>query len=312
MSGRKYSEVQLANSIKDAISCRLATEQTYARAESLVSSLREAAAATRSLKPLAESAQETLAEIKAQLDSLRDKFDERHMARLSLEQVQTERRKVDGLKTRLEDIDRQCRAGSNAASLRARLVTVLNLLEKKHDEIEPWLRDVYSTFDEECRVLLARVDDEIQRTGSIGTLTADIDKRVTQFDKHMDDVSKRQTLDAERRYVASALEKVCTSIAFKPKLLPQSGPLDDLVLEVDTRSYGVIRFKLELDGQIQSDSKLDESSCCVNFTMIEEKLRTFGVLSEFRYEDDVPVHLRKGEKDLPGPDAVHTQTTGQK
>jgi hypothetical protein len=310
MSGRKYSEIALTASIRDAISCRVAATQAYARAESLVFSLAEGAVTTPALKPLADSARETLAQIKRQLESSSQTQDQRRLASLTLTQVQAERQNVQHLKEQLEQIDAKCRAGNNAASMRSRLLTVLNLLAQKHDEIEPWLRDVYSSFSAECRSLLARVDDQIKRTGSIGPLTDEIDTRVRQFDEHMDQVSERQTRDAERRYVASALEKVCKSIAFTVTLLPQNGPLEDLVLAVDTHSYGVIRFTLKPDGKIESNSQLMESSCCVNFTMIEDKLRNFGVLSEFRYEDQVPVRMRKGEKDLPQPAAGRTRHQG--
>jgi hypothetical protein len=301
MSGRKYSTVELNNNIRQAIRCRLEAEETCARAESLVASLAQAAATTTSLEPLVASAQETLNAARLQLQSTQKTFDQGHIAQLSLSEVQQERRKVQHLAAELRQIDERCRAGTDAAATRASLVGLLDLLEKQRDEIEPWLRDVYSRFQDDSRSLLARTDNEIRRSGTITSLQGEIDQQITQLDEYMEQVSKRRTLDSERHYVAAALEKTCKDMAFEPKFLPQTGPLDDLVLAVNTFAYGVIQFRLQLDGAIHSDSMLSESACFADYTMIEDKLRNLGVITEFRHEDDgQPVRLRRGAKDVPG------------
>jgi hypothetical protein len=301
MSGRKYSEIELNNNIREAIRCRLEAEEACVRAESLVASLAQAAAMTTTLQPLVASAQETLDAARQQLELTKETFDDGQMAQRSLSEVQRERSKVQHLTVALKQLDERCLAGNYAAATRAKLASMLDLLVKQRDEIEPWLRDVYAQFQEDSRSLLAQADNEIGRSGTINPLKEDIDQQIRKLDEHMQKVSERRTQDAERHYVAIALEKVCIDMAFGPKYLPQDGPLDDLVLEVNTFAYGLIHFKLQLDGTIHSESKLVESSCFANYTTIEEKLRDLGVLTEFRYEDDgKPIRLRRGAKGLPG------------
>ena len=303
MSGRKYSEIELTNSISEAIRCRLEAQEACARAESLVASLAQAAATATSLQPLVASAQETLNSARLQLQLTQETFAEERMAQLSLSEVQQERRKVQRLASELKQIDERCRAGNDAAATRARLVSMLDLLDKQRDEIEPWLRDVYSQFQEDSRSLLAQADNEMRRSGAINSLQDQIDQQITKFDEHMENVSKRRTQDAERHYVSVALEKTCRDMAFDPKFLPQIGPLDDLVLEVNTFAYGLIHFRLQLDGEIRSDSMLSENACFADYTKIEDKLRALGVITEFRYEDgNQPIRRRRGAKDVPGSD----------
>ncbi len=300
MSGRKYSLVELANNVREAIRCRLAAEEACARAESLVVALVEAARSTPSLRDAASSARDALVEIKSQLDILAETFDESQMMRLTLADARQERQRVERLKSNLDRIATRCRAGNEAAMLRAELVAVIDRLQKDRDEIEPWLRDVYDPFTQETGRLLEQSDRQIRATGSINALADQIHQQIAHYEAMMERWAERRVLDRERRYVADALKTVCREMAFDTKLLPQNGPLEDLVVEVNTFAYGIIEFRLQLDGTIRSQSEIIEASCCVNFSMIEDKLRGLGVLSGFRYEgDQQPVRLKKGEKSLP-------------
>jgi hypothetical protein len=300
MSGRKYSLVELANNVREAIRCRLEAEEACAHAESLVAALGEAARSAPALAQAASSAEKTLAEIKNHLDVLSKNFDESRMMQLTPDQVKQERQTVERLKSSLERIAGQCRAGNEAAALRAELTAVLDRLQKDRREIEPWLRDVYDPFTEETRLLLEQSDEEIRRQGSIGALAERIRQQIISYEAMREKACERRLLDRERRHVANALKSVCSEMAFDANLLPQNGPLEDLVVEVNTFAYGMLEFRLQLDGTIRSRSEMIEASCCANFSMIEDKLRALGVLSGFRYEaDQQPVRIRKGEKSMP-------------
>ncbi|MEW6209240.1 MAG: hypothetical protein AB1631_12790 [Acidobacteriota bacterium] len=311
MSGRKYSLVELANNVRGAIRCRLEAEEACAHAESLVAALTEAARSTPALMEAASSAGRTFAEIKNHLDDLSKTFDESRMMQLTLDQVQQERQRVERLKLNLDRISNECRAGNEAAALRVELVAVIDRLQKDRDEIEPWLRDVYDPFTEETRRLLEQSDEEIRARGSISALAGRIHQQIARYEAMREKAAERRLLDRERRHIAYALKSVCAEMAFDANLLPQSGPLEDLVVEVNTFAYGMLEFRLQLDGTIRSRSEMIEASCCANFSMIEDKLRALGVLSGFRYEaDQQPVRLRKGEKSLSDSEPGATRREG--
>jgi hypothetical protein len=300
MSGRKYSQVELANNVREAIRCRLLAEDAFARADCMVVALAEAARATESLKTLASSAQDALTAIGQQLRSMKDNFSESRLMSVTLGQVQEQRREVDHFRSQLEQIIQKCREGNHAASLRAELVAVLDFMQKNRNNIEPWLSDVYGEFTEGIRSLIKLADQEISSARITRSAEENILQRIMEHDKLMEKVTQRRAMDADRQYTARALEKVCTELGFSPKVLPQKGPMEDLVLEVDTYAYGIIHFRLQLDGTIRSQSELIEASCSSNFAKIEDKLRELGVISGFRYEgDQQPVRLRKGEKSFP-------------
>jgi len=300
MSGRKYSQVELANNVREAIACRMAAAEAYARAQTLVAALGEAAATTAALKSLAASAEATLNEIRQQLESLKDLFHESQMMAMPLSQVRAQRQKVEQLKTQLEDIAKKCREGNSAAAQRAELSALQKLLEKNRLDLEPWLRDVYDNFTQETTELITHADQEIQATGAMPSVAGKVPEQAAQYQHMIAKVDERRKSDAERQYIAQKLQQVCKEMGFDAKLLPQKGLLDDLVLEVDTYAYGLVHFRLQLDGTIRSQSEMIEPACCLNFAMIEDQLRTMGVISSFRYEgDQQPVRLRKGEKSLP-------------
>lgn len=302
MSGRKYSEVELANNVREAIRCRLAAQETLSRAESLTAALTDAARTTDSLGPVAQAAQETLSQIREELRLLSEQFQESRLMRLDLSEVRRRRERVESLRTRLQTIIHQCREGQSAAGLRAELARVEDELARSCDELEPWLRDVYETYTRETRELSDRADQEIRATGSLGLLSQQILAHGAEFQGMLDQASERRGQDADRRYAAEALRKVCVSqMGFSARLLPQNGPLDDLVVEVDTIAYGIIHFRLQLDGTIRSQSEMEVASCPANFKEIENHLRLLGVISNFRYEgDQSPVVITNDAKPMPG------------
>lgn len=306
MSGRKYSEFELANNVREAVGCRVAAQEALSRAESLTAALAEVSRTTAALAPAAQIAEETLGQIRAELGAMGARFDQAQLMQLDLMEVRRQRAKVESLRAQLETIIRQCREGQSAAGVRAELARVADDLTRNHNDLEPWLRDVYATYAQETRGLLAQADQELNTTGALKTLAQQILAHSAEFQGMLDRASARRGQDAERRYVAEALRKICVSeMGFSARLLPQTGPLDDLVVEVDTVAYGIIHFRLQLDGTIRSQSELTVASCPANFKEIEKHLRAFGVISNFRYEgDQSPVVISDDAKPLPGGEAA--------
>ncbi len=301
MSGRKYSQVQLKNSIRQAIDCRLQAENACIKAESLVNSLAEAVQTTSSLDDAAESAQAALAEIQQQLVSMKTDFNELNMNHMDLSQVQKHQKAVDRLKERLEVIAQICRQGNIAAAQRAELTALIDQIERSREDRQPWLGDEYGVFANEIRNLLTSIDKEIKQTGTMQNSADKIPIQSDRYNSMIEKVSKRRKEDAERKYIASALQKVCKEMGFSATLPPQKSPLEDLIVEVDTYAYGLIHFRLQLDGTIRSQSEMIDTSCNLNFGQIEDQLKSLGVISCFRYEgDQQPVRLQKGEKSLTG------------
>ncbi|MGH9935242.1 MAG: hypothetical protein ACREAM_03295 [Blastocatellia bacterium] len=312
MSGRKYSEVELANNVREAIRCRLAAEEALSRAESLTAALTDAARTTDALGPAAQTAEETLSQIREELRLLSEQFQESRLMRLDLSEVRRRRARVESLRTKLQTIIHQCREGQSAAGLRAELARVEDELARSHDALEPWLRDVYETYTRETRGLSSQADQEIRATGSLGSLSQQILAHGAELQGMLDRASERRGQDAERRYAAEMLRQVCVSqMGFSARLLPQNGPLDDLVVEVDTMAYGIIHFRLQLDGVIRSQSEMVVASCPANFKEIEKNLRSLGVISNFRYEgDQSPVVITDDAKPLPNDELLVFEKRG--
>ena len=313
MSGRKYSQVDLQNNVREAVRCRLAAEDALASAESFYKVLSDAARTTESFKPAARVAGDSLEQIRQELKSLGSKFQESNLMRLDLSEVRRQRKRVDDLKGSLESISRQCREGQSAAGLRAEIQRVADEVDRRSETLEPWLRDVYEEYKAQTSDLLRRADEEIRATGSTGALAQQVPAHAARYESMLNRVEERRNKDAERQYVAKALQKICTrEFGFSAKILSQEGgPLDDLIVEVDTFAFGIMRFRLELDGDIHSQSDADVSACPTNFKQIEEHLKSLGVISNFLYEaDQSPVVISNQAKPLPKDDLLVSTNRG--
>ena len=293
MSGRKYTQAELANNLREAIHCCLAAERTCDRAQSLVASLEQATQIASALQPWAEQARQTLVQSHVELDALHACLKEDRLISISLEEVRAKRSRIDALLATLDETVRRCREGSLAAAMRSEIAQVALQLTQARDSIEPWSRDTYADFSMETSRLLDDADKELRRHGNLNAVADRIQMQVTAFQAMLRLVDERRRLGAERQYIAEALEKVCREeLGFTVRRLPQNNPVDDLVLEVDTFAWGLIHFRLQLNGAIRSLSPMVAASCPANFGRIEQKLRQLGVITGFRYEgDQTPVTL---------------------
>lgn len=301
MSGRKYSQVELAAQVREAIRCRLAAEQALGAAEGLATSLAATAQTVAALQDAAHSVERTLGELRGELASMEQSFAEANLMRLDLAEVQARRQHVDELRRQLDEVARSCREGFGAAGLRVEAARLVEQSAREREALGPWLGGEYDDFAASAASALAETDREIRATGAAASAASRLGALGERFDQLVARVAERREQDADRRYIAEALLQICKAdLGFAARILPQAAPIDDLVIEVDTFAYGLLEFRLLLDGTIHSQSALVETSCPVHFGTIEKRLRALGVLSSFRHEDDErPVVIEKDEKPVP-------------
>ncbi|HSS76187.1 MAG TPA: hypothetical protein VLV54_05525 [Thermoanaerobaculia bacterium] len=307
MSGRKYSQVELAAQVREALHCRLAAEQALSAAESLAGTLAETARTVAALESSAQSVEQTLGELRGELTALEETFVEANLMRLDPEAVRARRERVDALRHRLDEVARSCREGFGAAGLQVEAARLVEQSARERSTLRPWLGSEYDDFAADAAATLAETDREIQATGAAASAAPRLRALGERFDELVARAARHQEQDAGRRYIAEALRQICKAdLGFAARILPQEAPIDDLVIEVDTFAYGRLEFRLLLDGTIHSESELVETSCPVHFGTIEKRLRSLGVLSNFLYEDDErPVVIEQDAK--PAPDGARIQ-----
>jgi hypothetical protein len=301
MSGRKYSQIVLKNTIKEAIECGIELRNAYDRAQSLVHALSKASQSTKELETLRDSGISLLRAAGEELDSLDSRCNESSMRRLKIDQVSEMKRSMQSLKGEIDDLSDRCRRAGEAAAKRIILEALQGHLVEKRDGLEPWLPGAYQVLCSDIAFLLGEIDGLIRKNGAIDSLDGEIEAINARYRVSIGAAMERQKKSREREYIAGALADVCKVMGFKVATLPQKSVVDDLVLEVDTYAYGVMHFRLELEGSIRSQSEMIRASCDKNFQEIEDGLRGLGVVSRFCYEgDQSPVCLRKGENRIPG------------
>jgi hypothetical protein len=301
MSGRKYSQVALQNNIREALHTRAAAEEMCQYAESVVEALGEQVEKAGALQPLAEASRQTLSQVRQELGEIEKQLSQSPLHRLDIAKVRRHRDKLSALQGELDAVVQKCRAGEVAAAQRAELAAICHRWENNRQELEPWLQDVYENFSKAVQGALRSADEEIRTSGKMSTTApriADLDRR---YKSMLAKASERRKQDAERHYIADSLENVCKEMGFTAEQLPGKSVLEDVIVRVNTYAYGEIDFHLELDGTIRSQSEMRETSCHTHYGEIEDKLKSLGVVSKFRFEaDQRPVRLEKGAKSLSG------------
>jgi hypothetical protein len=297
MSGRKYSRVELLTSVREALTCLREAEDAVRRAAPLAQELERAAIDSEPLRPAAVSIRATMRVLNERVASMTAEYTESHMMRLDPVAVRRRRDDVDTLRRDIEDVMRRCRDAAGAVAVRAEMSACLVQLEADRSRLEPWLGDRYASYVERTRALLSDL-------GATSTISSRVAAHAAELDSLRQQASERSALDTERRYVATALQRVCRDeLGFTARLLPQSTPIEDLIVEVDTVAYGLMQFRLELDGTARSESEV-LGSCPSIFGRIEDTLKTLGVVSAFRYEaDHRPVRLEQAARELPAMEA---------
>jgi len=122
----------------------------------------------------------------------------------------------------------------------------------------------------------------------------------------------------KRLHVIKALRAVFRDMGFAEVSPPDyEDPKDrtsPVVIEVDTRARGRIRFTIDLE-RISGDSELLHEHCIDDFAALTDALQNaYGIGTAFQMPDGTPLPrlIRKGEQSLPGtiPAARHDERPG--
>ncbi len=300
MSGRKYAKYELERNIRESLQCKVEAWDLLIEAGARVNALAESMQNVPALKSILDKAQADMAEIQQKLAETDKDLTSSKLKRLSSEKVRTYRADITNLRRKLEEIIVDCRKGQTGGSLRVEIASMLNQLNMQQETIRPWTDEAYDNLHEQVKELLKISDQELHMTGSVSVSMDDINDLLNKFSVIRKQAAEIRFQDEQRRYVLEALLAVCKELGFAGTTFEQDRPDDDLIVDVNTYSHGVIRFRLMLDGTIRSASEMVEASCGERFTVIEDKLRNIGVVTGFRYEGDQrPVRLERNAKSLP-------------
>ena len=169
------------------------------------------------------------------------------------------------------------------AKLRAKSSTsrdevVAQLVELGSDAVPPLLKALDS---KDYKIRIAAAEALGARVVALGAGVQSTTTRVEEL----------QQAHERRLYTLKGLRDVCSRLGFAevggPRYESQRGD-SAIVLTVDTRSKGRITFKLGIDAQIETDSKMNPKYCASEFGRLSAELMTaYGIQSQFaRVEAD--------------------------
>jgi hypothetical protein len=302
MSGRKYAEYQVERSIREALQCGMDAADLAAEADSQLQALAELADGVPAVKAFMNSVESVVGEVRQRLDVIERELTAKRWFGLSLERVGALRAELANLRNRLRGEVERCRASQHAAASRLQLAALVRKMALQALELRAWTADAFDEFQRSVEKLVAQADASVA-AGSPAANPFDVESLVRRWGNLRDGVDQMRLQNCQRQYVYEALTKVCQSLGYEVHSQPSERPTDDLVAEVNTFSHGMIRFRLQLDGVIRSESTMIPHSCDRGFGAIEDKLRKIGVMTAFHYEDDRPVRVQLGSKSLPDADA---------
>lgn len=312
MSGRKYSQVELAAQVSETIRCRIAAEDALVQADSLSTALAKAAKTTAALRETARAAASRIDQIRSELETTRKGSTQARLLRLDIQAVRGQRAQVDALRRELSEIGQRCQAACGAGGAHLEAAAVADRIAREREAVEPWLGAEYTDIREKAQVLLVDIEREIRMSGTAPSASR-IRPVSDDHEQLLERVKGRRLRDADRRYIAEALQRVCTAdLGFAATILAQRSPLEDLIVEVNTHAYGMMQFRLELDGTVRSQSEMiTDTVCPTNFGKLEARLREMGVVSRFVYEaDQTPVIISKDQRPEPQVSPERTSQSG--
>jgi hypothetical protein len=299
MSGRKYSQYALEQSIQEALRCGIDARDLAVEADARVQALAALAEQVPAVRAVVASVGRVVDEIRRRLAAIEGELNVREATRLAVGRVDDFRREITDLRRRLDEVSAQSGAGQDTAARRIELAALLHQISSQEGELRDWATDDYDRLHQELKNLVSQADVALQ-SGLASAGVPEVEPVAGHLARLREEVSSKRLKDRERRYVLEALVKVCESLGFKVTIVPSQRPTDDLVVEVNTFAHGVIQFRLQLDGYLRSESSIVPLACDVRFGALEEKLRGLGVITAFQYEaDQRPVRLQRGSKSLP-------------
>jgi hypothetical protein len=292
MSGRKYSRIELVNRIRAAIQLHAEAREALSAASAQLEALaRESGGASTYEKFRVEAAGQ-LASLRAEFEALGQRISAAEGTDPDdLDEIDAIRARIAAASTATSKTWSDLRTANERLSHRLELVGLRDRVAAGRTEFACWAPNLLADLESHLTATIQSLEGSATAAGiDIASILGDARDRYAALCE-----SCRQNREAaeDRRFVADAVEKVCLDLAFSVRREPQQSPLEDLLLVVDTHAYGSVRFRLELEGNIRSESELAEPACGLNFPLIEKRLRAYGVLSAFRYEaDQRPVRIK--------------------
>lgn len=204
------------------------------------------------------------------------------------------------------------------------LQTAVDIKEQRRDQQARNLLQLWEQINNDCTALaepgqhwrlsqwqaiqnaLSELPDAIDR-GDFLPVQAKLDSQQKNLHQLEQTLSSLQQQDEQRRIVLDALRAVCKDMGWEedsePLLENPDNPESAIRLTVQTWSAGLMNFTLSLEGiQIDSPISREGRHCHTEFAKVSEKLKGFGVLTQFRsleQADDEPELIAKGELDIP-------------
>jgi len=215
-----------------------------------------------------------------------------------IEKINGEKRRAIQLITNI----RESKRDAKAREIYAQVETMQGEFCGQKALLEKWRP---GTFDKEMEMF--RSYSERTAAGDFINVVSDMDNAQERMAAVIRGVSALEAQDGERRFVLQALREVIKEMGWKEVLPPTPvnphDPSSPIRYEVDTYYAGEIQFSLALDGiKSHSDISNDARGCYKEFGNISEKLRSFGIKTEFHKidgEDSLPELKVRGEIEEP-------------
>lgn len=299
MSGRKVSPYQVEQSIREALQCGLEAENLAAEADAQVHGLSEQADKVPAVRASVRAVQAVVDRIRRRLSEVAGELKAKRWFRLPLDRVQGFRNEILALRTTLQTGIQQCCASQAMAAGRMALDSLRSEIQARESDSRIWDPVAFDALRSKVDRQVGEADRALS-TGSNGEGGSDLATLSSEWGAICARAMAKRMQAKEREFVLEALTKACQDLGFAVQETRTEDPAGDLIAEVNTYSHGTIRFRLELDGAIHSESPMVPDSCDLRFGQIVENLRKVGVTTAFRYEaDGKPLFQKRGAKSLP-------------
>lgn len=212
-------------------------------------------------------------------------------------------------------------ADAALASARLSALGIDAALRAQADSLDRWDSETAASLSTEVRGIIQEVQQLAASHSSSADLSAGsetLGARVAALEDAVESMTTRveelQQAHERRVYILRGLRDVCSRLGFAEVDGPryESERADSaIVLVVDTKGRGTIAFKVGMDDQIETDSKMDLRYCASEFGRLSDELIAgYGIQSQFSDvdHDAKPKRRTHDAEDQPeGAPAVQSQ-----
>ena len=226
-------------------------------------------------------------------------------------QVTSLQSQINNFKNHLEQGQRQLeqvneikqhRRDERAKQLSNQLVLLQSEVAGLSELAKHWQPERFLAIEKALADLPAKIDN-----GEFPSVQQNLQQQTQNLNALTKDVTELQRQDEQRRFVLESLQAVCKEMGWdeeqQPILSDTVNPASPILYSVQTWSAGIMNFSLSLEGiQVESHISKEGKVCHTQFNVVSEKLKNFGVTTEFRtvvVDDEEPDLRAKGELDLP-------------